>query len=109
MPARRRRAPLWSPSTRRAPPNAWWRRRAGAPGCAGFARARDPAHAARLIKLGAMEVIPEAVEASLQLGARVLEGLGIPDEAVARRLDEMRKQELGRLGGEESGAGSRRV
>ena len=74
-----------------------------------FARARDPAHAVRLIKLGAREVTPEAVEASLQLGARVLEGLGIPDEAVARRLDEMRKQELGRLGGEESGAGSRRV
>ena len=38
-----------------------------------------------------MEVIPEAVEASLQLGAQVLEGLGIPDEAVARRLDEMRQ------------------
>jgi CPA2 family monovalent cation:H+ antiporter-2 len=70
-----------------------------------FARARDPAHAARLIKLGTIEVIPEAVEASLQLGARLLEGLGIPDEAVARRVDEMRQQELGQLSG--GGAGDR--
>jgi CPA2 family monovalent cation:H+ antiporter-2 len=62
-----------------------------------FARARDPDHAARLIKRGAVEVIPEAVEASLQLGARLLERLGLPDEAVARRLDEMRAHELGKL------------
>lgn len=64
-----------------------------------FARARDPGHAARLIKRGAVEVIPEAVEASLQLGARLLEQLGLPDEAVARRLDEMRAHELGKLAG----------
>jgi len=42
-------------------------------------------------------VIPEAVEASLQLGGRLLEGLGMSDEAVARRLDELRDQELARL------------
>ena len=62
-----------------------------------FARAIDPAHAVRLIELGAVDVIPEAVEASLQLGARVLEGLGLSDDAVARRLDELREQELARL------------
>ena len=44
-------------------------------------------------------MIPEAVEASLQLGARVLEGLGVPDDAIARRLDDMRDQELARISG----------
>ena len=62
-----------------------------------FARARDPAHAARLLKLGAVEVTLEAVEASLQLGARVLEGLGVSDDAIARRLDDMRDAELARI------------
>ena len=64
-----------------------------------YARARDPAHAARLHKLGAIEVIPEAVEASLQLGARLLEGLGLPPEAVVRRLTDMREKEFGRIAG----------
>jgi CPA2 family monovalent cation:H+ antiporter-2 len=64
-----------------------------------FARARDPAHASRLLKLGAVEVTPEAMEASLQLGARLLKGLGVSDDAVARRLDDMRKEELGQISG----------
>jgi CPA2 family monovalent cation:H+ antiporter-2 len=71
--------------------------RAERPDAPVFARARDPAHAARLLRLGAAEVIPEAFEASLQLGARLLAGLGLPEEAVARRLADMREQELGRL------------
>ncbi|MGA7490024.1 MAG: NAD-binding protein, partial [Xanthobacteraceae bacterium] len=62
-----------------------------------FARAIDAEHAARLLALGAVEVIPEAVEASLQLGGRLLEGLGLSDEAVARRLDELREAERARL------------
>jgi CPA2 family monovalent cation:H+ antiporter-2 len=62
-----------------------------------FARAKDGEHAARLLKLGAIGVIPEAVEASLQLGGRVLEALGLPEEAVAQRLAEARSEELGRL------------
>jgi CPA2 family monovalent cation:H+ antiporter-2 len=62
-----------------------------------FARAMDAAHAARLLGLGAVGVIPEAVEASLQLGGRLLEGLGLADDAVARRLDALREQELARL------------
>ena len=37
------------------------------PGAPVFARARDPDHAARLAALGAHGVIPETVEASLQL------------------------------------------
>jgi CPA2 family monovalent cation:H+ antiporter-2 len=58
-----------------------------------FARAKDGEHAARLLALGAVNVIPEAVEASLQLGARVLEALQVPDEAVAQRLAEARVRE----------------
>ncbi len=68
-----------------------------------FARAIDSEHAARLLALGAVEVIPEAVEASLQLGGRLLEGLGLSDEAVARRLDELREEERARLKGAQSG------
>ena len=67
------------------------------PDAAVFARALDAAHAARLLELGAVDVIPEAVEASLQLGGRLLEGLGLSEEAVARRLAELRAQELARL------------
>jgi CPA2 family monovalent cation:H+ antiporter-2 len=67
------------------------------PGALVFARAIDAEHAARLLALGAVEVIPEAVEASLQLGGRLLEGLGLSDEAVARRLDELREAERTRL------------
>jgi CPA2 family monovalent cation:H+ antiporter-2 len=59
-----------------------------------LARARDLEHAARLRKLGAVDVIPEAVEASLQLGGRLLLSIGIPDEAVLRRLEEMRECEF---------------
>jgi CPA2 family monovalent cation:H+ antiporter-2 len=62
-----------------------------------LARAIDAEHAVRLLELGAVDVIPEAVEASLQLGGRLLEGLGLSDEAVAWRLDELREQELARL------------
>jgi CPA2 family monovalent cation:H+ antiporter-2 len=62
-----------------------------------YARAIDAEHAARLLKLGAVDVIPEAVEASLQLGGRLLEGLGLSDDAVARRLDQLRDQEVARL------------
>ena len=62
-----------------------------------FALARDGEHAARLAQLGAHGVILETVEASLQLAGRVLETLGLPEEAVEERLDEARRQELYRL------------
>jgi CPA2 family monovalent cation:H+ antiporter-2 len=62
-----------------------------------LARAKDAEHAARLLKLGAVGVIPETVEASLQLGGRVLEALGLPDEAVAQRLAAARADALVRL------------
>lgn len=56
-----------------------------------FARARDRAHAARLIAQGASHAIPETIEVSLELGEMVLTGLGVPDQA-ARRIIEMRRQ-----------------
>jgi len=62
-----------------------------------YARAKDANHAARLAALGCIEVIPEAVEASLQLGARVLESIGLPEGAVAERVDAARDQEAARL------------
>ena len=56
-----------------------------------YARARDRAHAARLIARGASHAIPETIEASLQLGEMVLMGVGVPDQA-ARRIIEARRQ-----------------
>jgi CPA2 family monovalent cation:H+ antiporter-2 len=55
-----------------------------------LARAIDREGARRLMQLGAVEVVPETFEASLQLGGRVLEALGASDDAVAHRLASMR-------------------
>lgn len=68
-----------------------------------FARAADPPHAARLIKLGAFGVIPETVEASLQLAGRLMETLDLSEEAVARRLADMRAAEVAKLDRAEAG------
>ena len=62
-----------------------------------FARATDAVHAARLVTLGAVDVVPETVEASLQLAGRLLEGLELPEETIAKRLAAMRSTELGRM------------
>jgi monovalent cation:proton antiporter-2 (CPA2) family protein len=56
-----------------------------------YARARDTIHARRLLGHGATHVIPETVEASLQLSEMVLAGAGVPDDA-ARHLVEVRRQ-----------------
>ncbi len=62
-----------------------------------YARARDREHARQLLADGATDVVPETVEASLQLAARVLEGLGTPNEAVTERITRERELELGPL------------
>ncbi len=67
-----------------------------------YARAVDIAHAARLVKLGAVGVIPETVEASLQLAARLLEGLDLPEDTVSKRVAEMRAAEIALLDEAES-------
>lgn len=69
-----------------------------------FARAADAGHAARLLALGAVGVIPETVEASLQLARCLLEGLDLPAEVVTQRLAAVRSTELGELAREEEGA-----
>jgi len=56
------------------------------------ARARDVAHAQRLLRLGADEVIPEALEGSLQVAGRVLQKLGAIETAATRRIDSLREQ-----------------
>jgi len=62
-----------------------------------YARARDSAHAQRLLHHGATDVVPESLEAGLQLAARVLEGLGAPIDAVALAIDRERELELQKL------------
>lgn len=70
-----------------------------------YARARDRAHAARLIEAGATVAVPEAFEASLQLAGRVLEGFGVDEDVVRRRLEQQR--DLAALGPLSGGGGAR--
>jgi CPA2 family monovalent cation:H+ antiporter-2 len=72
-----------------------------------FARARDGAHARILLQAGATEVVPETVEASLQLGARVLEGVGTPVETVDAIVSQQRELFLGDLEGAPASPSSR--
>src|SRR5262245_3729312 len=69
-----------------------------------LARAHDAAHAKHLLALGVKSAIPETVETSLVLGGRVLDALGMPEEAITRRVDLAREAELGTLGEGESAA-----
>ena len=55
-----------------------------------YARARDKAHAARMVAAGATQAVPETIEGSLQLAGRVLSGLGATEEVVRRRLEHQR-------------------
>ncbi|TCT01062.1 cation:proton antiporter [Aquabacter spiritensis] len=62
-----------------------------------LARVKDAAHAKRLAALGASYVIPETVEASLQLSARLLEALGLPEADVTERIEAAREKERLRI------------
>lgn len=59
------------------------------------ARARDARHAAALYELGVDDVVPETIEASLQLSEAVLTDLGVPMglviASIHERRDEFRK------------------
>ena len=59
-----------------------------------YARARDAAQARRLLQVGATVAVPETIEASLQLGGRVLVGFGFGEDAVNRLIDQQRAAEL---------------
>ncbi len=50
-------------------------------------RARDSAHAERLLAKGATQVVPEVLEAGLQLGQLMLEQIGLPTEAAREIVD----------------------
>lgn len=62
-----------------------------------LARARDPVHAARLLRHGATAVVPETVEASLQLGVQLLSALGLSEEICTKRIDAERAAEIEKL------------
>lgn len=64
-----------------------------------IARARDQEHAERLFTLGADEVIPETVEASLQLGEVMLRGLGLPQDAARTAIGDVRDRARAALEG----------
>ncbi|MEQ8233526.1 MAG: NAD-binding protein, partial [Gammaproteobacteria bacterium] len=53
-------------------------------------RARDGDHAARLLALGATQVVPEVFEAGLEMGRMMLEHAGLPGEAARGLVDAMR-------------------
>jgi CPA2 family monovalent cation:H+ antiporter-2 len=73
------------------------------PNAAIHARALDADHARRLAAVGASDVVPEALEGSLQLAGRVLAGIGLPDDAIDARLAVQREAEIMRLA-DDSGA-----
>jgi monovalent cation:H+ antiporter-2, CPA2 family len=62
------------------------------PGLPVLARARDDAHARVLRAHGAVEVVPETLEAALQLSGHVLEVLGYPPEAAQHLLQTVRAE-----------------
>lgn len=66
------------------------RMREAAPHVPLFVRARDKEQAERLAESGATVAVPETVEASLQLAARVLEGCGLNDSAIQQRIQSER-------------------
>ncbi len=62
-----------------------------------LARARDATHAIRLTGMGAVSVIPETTEASLQLAGRLLEALDFPEDVAIQRVADIRAEELARI------------
>ncbi len=58
-----------------------------------YARARDAAHAAKLLDAGAFHVVPETTEASLQLCESLLGGIGMPGDAAHTIVDMRRRAE----------------
>jgi CPA2 family monovalent cation:H+ antiporter-2 len=67
-----------------------------APDLAIVARAHDAEQAGRFYRLGATDVVPETIEASLRLSEALLSRIGMPPDAVAasigQRRDEFRHQ-----------------
>jgi monovalent cation:H+ antiporter-2, CPA2 family len=62
-----------------------------------FVRGRDPHHGRRLAQSGATAVVPEAVEASLQLGSIVLTSIGASAENAAQLIAQFRQGDYAAL------------
>ncbi len=61
-----------------------------------YARARDGDHARRLHAAGASLASPDSIEAALQLGEALLNGVGVPDEISRRIINDRREAEVAR-------------
>jgi len=61
-----------------------------------YARARDSDHARRLHAAGATLASPDSIEAALQLGEALLNGVGVPDEIARQAINERREAEVAR-------------
>jgi CPA2 family monovalent cation:H+ antiporter-2 len=57
-------------------------------------RAHDSDHASELLDAGATAVIPEVLEAGLQLGQLLLEKVGLPPDAVRQLVEAQRAAAL---------------
>lgn len=63
-----------------------------------FVRSHDMTHAQQLEKDGASAVVPETVEASLQLGGILLSAVGVGTDDINRVMGEFRDENYARLG-----------
>lgn len=73
-----------------------------------FARARDEAHARALLEIGATGVVPEALEAGLELAELALRGGGYPDDAARHIVHRRRLRALDAQGGKATRDSGRR-
>ncbi|WP_028310637.1 cation:proton antiporter [Derxia gummosa] len=71
--------------------------RAACPHVPIYARSHDAAHAVELRRAGATAVVPEALEAGLQIAARVLDTLGVGEVETARLVEVEREREMGAI------------
>lgn len=78
------------------------------PGLPIFVRSHDMSHARQLENEGASAVVPETVEASLQLGGILLSAVGVGTDDITRVMNELRDSNYARLEGlvERSGDGA---
>ena len=71
--------------------------RSAYPDLAIYVRARDLTHVRQLEDLGATAVVPETLEASLQLGGIIIRAIGVSAEDSADTLDSFREDDYAML------------
>lgn len=62
-----------------------------------YVRARDPSHCHQLRAAGATAVVPETIEASLQLSSMVLHGMSATPDTVADIVEDLRMDDYAQL------------